>query len=124
MEVSALSTTSDGKRDVYAYESVKQGQPLAAVLADVVALALKAAGAQADALGRPGCAVRAPGTRSDHVARRRGGAGRVLGLHSGQSTRGHRFLSQGEVTVANADAYARTLHESGKVVASSTRVAS
>ncbi|RBH51780.1 glycine--tRNA ligase subunit beta, partial [Pseudomonas sp. MWU13-2860] len=41
VEVSALSTMSDGKQDVYAYESVKQGQPLAAVLADVVALALK-----------------------------------------------------------------------------------
>ncbi|WP_043632588.1 glycine--tRNA ligase subunit beta [Chromobacterium haemolyticum] len=119
VEVSALSTMSDGKQDVYAYESVKQGQPLAAVLADVVALALKKLpvpklmrwGSLDVQFVRPvhGLIM----LHCDAVV-----PGEVLGLQSGQSTRGHRFLSEGEVTVANADAYARTLHESGKVVAS------
>ena len=119
VEVSALSTMSDGKQDVYAYESVKQGQPLAAVLADVVALALKKL--PAPKLMRWGD-LDVQFVRPVHgLIMLHGDAvvpGEVLGLHSGQSTRGHRFLSQGEVTVANADAYARTLHESGKVVAS------
>lgn len=119
VEVSALSTMSDGKQDVYAYESVKQGQPLAAVLADVVALALKKL--PAPKLMRWG-SLDVQFVRPVHgLIMLHGDAvvpGEVLGLQSGQSTRGHRFLSEGEVTVANADAYARTLHESGKVVAS------
>ncbi|MGR2661359.1 glycine--tRNA ligase subunit beta [Chromobacterium haemolyticum] len=119
VEVSALSTMSDGKQDVYAYESVKQGQPLAAVLADVVALALKKL--PVPKLMRWGC-LDVQFVRPVHgLIMLHGDAvvpGEVLGLQSGQSTRGHRFLSEGEVTVANADAYARTLHESGKVVAS------
>ncbi|WP_374423830.1 glycine--tRNA ligase subunit beta [Chromobacterium sp.] len=119
VEVSALSTMSDGKQDVYAYESVKQGQPLAAVLADVVALALKKL--PAPKLMRWG-SLDVQFVRPVHGLIMLHGdtvvPGEVLGLHSGQRTRGHRFLSQGEVTVANADAYARTLHESGKVVAS------
>lgn len=119
VEVSALSTMSDGKQDVYAYESVKQGQPLATVLADVVALALKKL--PAPKLMRWG-SLDVQFVRPVHgLIMLHGDAvvpGEVLGLQSGQSTRGHRFLSEGEVTVANADAYARTLHESGKVVAS------
>lgn len=119
VEVSALSTMSDGKQDVYAYESVKQGQPLAAVLADVVALALKKL--PVPKLMRWG-SLDVQFVRPVHgLIMLHGDAvvpGEVLGLQSGQSTRGHRFLSEGEVTVANADAYARTLHESGKVVAS------
>ena len=119
VEVSALSMMSDGKQDVYAYESVKQGQPLAAVLAEVVALALKKL--PAPKLMRWG-SLDVQFVRPVHgLIMLHGDAvvpGEVLGLQSGQHTRGHRFLSQGEVTVANADAYARTLHESGKVVAS------
>lgn len=44
----------------------------------------------------------------------------AIGLASGNKTQGHRFLSKGEVTVANADAYAATLEAEGKVVASFT----
>ncbi|VVD70630.1 glycine--tRNA ligase subunit beta [Pandoraea capi] len=42
----------------------------------------------------------------------------AIGLASGNKTQGHRFLSKGEVTVANADAYAATLEAEGKIVAS------
>ncbi|AKM30059.1 glycine--tRNA ligase subunit beta [Pandoraea faecigallinarum] len=44
----------------------------------------------------------------------------AIGLASGNKTQGHRFLSKGEVTIANADAYAATLERDGKVLASFT----
>ncbi|MDR3400265.1 MAG: glycine--tRNA ligase subunit beta [Pandoraea sp.] len=44
----------------------------------------------------------------------------AIGLASGNKTLGHRFLSQGEVSIANADAYAATLETQGKVLASFT----
>lgn len=44
----------------------------------------------------------------------------AIGLASCNKTLGHRFLSKGEVTVANADAYAATLETEGKVLASFT----
>ncbi|MBN4664171.1 glycine--tRNA ligase subunit beta [Pandoraea nosoerga] len=44
----------------------------------------------------------------------------AIGLTSSNKTQGHRFLSRGEVVVANADAYAATLESEGKVLASFT----
>ena len=41
----------------------------------------------------------------------------LLGLDAGDLTIGHRFLSQGEIRIANADSYAETLAAQGKVVA-------
>ncbi len=43
--------------------------------------------------------------------------GEVLGLQSRQQTLGHRFLSQGPITIPNANEYAATLRREGKVVA-------
>ena len=42
--------------------------------------------------------------------------GTVLGLQSGNRTRGHRFMSSGEITLANADEYEAKLASEGKVV--------
>ncbi|KIF81264.1 glycine--tRNA ligase subunit beta [Noviherbaspirillum autotrophicum] len=42
----------------------------------------------------------------------------ILGLSAGRATLGHRFLSQGELSVSHADAYAETLEVHGKVIAS------
>lgn len=42
----------------------------------------------------------------------------VLGLKSGRTTLGHRFLSQGEITIAKADDYEEQLINEGKVIAS------
>jgi glycyl-tRNA synthetase beta chain len=44
--------------------------------------------------------------------------GQAFGHASGRSTRGHRFMGEGEVTLAGADEYARTLYERGSVMAS------
>ncbi|MGC7405042.1 glycine--tRNA ligase subunit beta [Pandoraea pneumonica] len=42
----------------------------------------------------------------------------AIGLSSGNKTLGHRFLSKGEVVIANADEYAATLLDEGRVYAS------
>ena len=43
--------------------------------------------------------------------------GRVLGLEAGNLTSGHRFMSHGAIAIANADAYAETLRQAGRVIA-------
>jgi glycyl-tRNA synthetase beta chain len=43
--------------------------------------------------------------------------GSVLGLESGNTTLGHRFLSAGPIAIPNADAYERVLREQGFVTA-------
>ncbi|MEN2428579.1 glycine--tRNA ligase subunit beta [Chromobacterium vaccinii] len=119
VDVSELSIVSNGKQDVYAYSSTKPGEALSAQLADVVSLALKKLpvpklmrwGDSDVQFVRPvhGLIM----LHGDQVIE-----GEVLGLKSGSATRGHRFLSQGDVAIANADAYARAMHEQGKVIAS------
>jgi glycyl-tRNA synthetase beta chain len=41
----------------------------------------------------------------------------IIGLAAGRATLGHRFLSQGELTLAHADDYAAQLETQGKVIA-------
>lgn len=121
VDVAALTTVHDGKQDVFAYESTKAGEALAAVLSGIVATALKKL--PAPKLMRWG-SLDVQFVRPVHGLMMLHGeqviAGEVLGLQSRNLTRGHRFLSAGDVTVANADAYARTLAEEGKVIASFT----
>lgn len=42
--------------------------------------------------------------------------GRVLDLDAGRTTRGHRFMSRGDIAIATADAYEPTLLAEGKVI--------
>ena len=42
--------------------------------------------------------------------------GRVLDLDSGRTSRGHRFMSRGDLSIATADAYEPTLLAEGKVI--------
>ncbi|MCW3481488.1 glycine--tRNA ligase subunit beta [Neisseriaceae bacterium JH1-16] len=119
VSVEQLTVSNDGKQDVYAYESTKTGEPLAAVLSDIVGTALKKLPAPklmrwADLdyqFVRPvhGLIM----LHGNEVI-----AGELLGLKSGNTTRGHRFLSQGEVAISHADHYPTELYEQGKVVAS------
>jgi glycyl-tRNA synthetase beta chain len=48
-------------------------------------------------------------------------SGSVLGLPSGRTTRGHRFLSEGEISVRHAADYERDLEDMGRVVVSFER---
>jgi len=41
--------------------------------------------------------------------------GQILGLHCGNSSRGHRFHAPSEIEISSADSYASTLREQGKV---------
>jgi glycyl-tRNA synthetase beta chain len=43
--------------------------------------------------------------------------GTVLGLQSGNKSRGHRFMGKAEITLANADEYEKKLLDEGKVLA-------
>jgi glycyl-tRNA synthetase beta chain len=47
--------------------------------------------------------------------------GTVLGLKSGNHTLGHRFMSKGPITLANADEYEEKLDKEGSVIASFAR---
>ncbi|WP_157314301.1 glycine--tRNA ligase subunit beta [Chitinibacter sp. GC72] len=117
--IDSLETVHDGKQDVYVFRSVKAGEPLAAVLSDIVAATLKKLPAPkmmrwAD---REGQFIRpVHGLTmlhgSDVIA------GQVLHLESGRITRGHRFLSKGEISLNTAEGYARQMHDEGKVIAS------
>ncbi|MFD2448032.1 glycine--tRNA ligase subunit beta [Vogesella fluminis] len=119
VEVSQLTTVHDGKQDVYAHASTKAGESLSAVLSGIVAAALKKL--PAPKLMRWGD-LDVQFVRPVHGLMMLHGeqivAGEVLGLSSGNVTRGHRFLSTGEVSIPSADAYPRTLAEEGKVIAS------
>ena len=42
----------------------------------------------------------------------------ILGLQSNNLSLGHRFLSKGTITISHADEYAKSLEQSGKVIAS------
>ncbi|MDN0074891.1 glycine--tRNA ligase subunit beta [Crenobacter sp. SG2303] len=119
VSVDELTVSNDGKQDVYAYESTKTGEPLSAALSDIVASALKKLPVPKlmrwsdldHQFVRPvhGLIM----LHGDQVV-----PGEVLGLKSGNATRGHRFLSQGEVVISHADQYPVELFEQGKVVAS------
>ncbi|TJZ79052.1 glycine--tRNA ligase subunit beta [Chitiniphilus eburneus] len=119
VQVSELEQGSDGKQDVFVFRSVKPGQPLAEVLSGLVDAALRKL---------PAPKMMRWGDRDGQFIRPVHGLvmlhgadvipGGVLHLQSGRVTRGHRFLSQGEITLTDAESYARTLYETGKVVAS------
>ena len=119
VEIGSLKIIHDGKQDVYAHEFTQAGQSLAALLGEIVNMAIKKLpipkvmrwGSSTHTFVRPvhGLVV-LHGMDVVPVS--------VLGLDSRRQTLGHRFLSQGEVAFAQADDYAQQLAEQGKVIAS------
>ncbi|WP_028447551.1 glycine--tRNA ligase subunit beta [Chitinimonas koreensis] len=117
-QLDQLAQVSDGKQDVFVFRSEKKGEPLAACLAGIVADALKKL---------PAPKLMRWGSRDGQFIRPVHGlvmllgsevvAGEVLGFEAGRVTGGHRFLSKGPVEIPNADAYAATLREQGRVIA-------
>lgn len=116
--INQLHTVFDGKQDVYAYELTQQGKPLAELLGDILNTAIKKLpipkvmrwGSSTHTFVRP-----VHGLIALH------GADvlpvNVLGLDSNRTTLGHRFLSSGEISFAQANDYATQLAEQGKVIA-------
>jgi glycyl-tRNA synthetase beta chain len=108
----------DGRAETLFYRATVKGAQLSAVLPGIVA----------DALKKLPIAKMMRWGDSDHQFVRpvhglilMHGAevipGSVLGLQSGSISRGHRFLSQGEIRIPNAALYEQTLREQGGVVA-------
>lgn len=117
--IEALTIVNDGKQDVYAYEYTQSGQPLGSLLEDIINAAVKKLpipkvmrwGSSTFTFVRPvhGLVVL---HGSDIVN------ASVLGLQSGNTTLGHRFLSDGIITLNHADQYAAQMQSEGKVLAS------
>lgn len=119
VEIDQLSQIDDGKQMVFAYEYTQAGQPLSALLSDILNLVIKKLpipkvmhwGSSTYTFVRPVHGlVMLHGTETV--------AGSVLGLSSQNWTLGHRFLSEGRITFNHAANYAQQLLEQGKVVAS------
>ncbi|MDO5639943.1 MAG: glycine--tRNA ligase subunit beta [Neisseria sp.] len=118
-DVAGLKIENDGKQDVYAYEFTQQGQPLSALLSEMLAQAVKKLpipkvmrwGSSTHTFVRPVHGLVMLHGR-DVVS------GSVLGLESQNATLGHRFLSDGLITLQNADSYAEQMQSEGKVIAS------
>ncbi len=117
VDVSALEKLQTDKGAWFVFRAVKPGQPTAALLAEVVADALK---------GLPIPKAMRWGDRDDTFVRPahtllmlHGAAvveGEVLGLTSGRTSQGHRFHHPAPVMVADADSWLETLRQA-KVMA-------
>ena len=117
-ELSKFTKRMDGKSETFFYTMQVAGAPLAGALSGIVSDALKKL---------PIPKVMRWGDSDVQFVRPVHGLiqlhgeqlipGEVLGLQSRQQTLGHRFLSQGLITIPSADAYAETLRNEGKVVA-------
>ena len=118
VEVGALQQQDTPKGKIVVAKTVQKGVSLKAVLAEVVADALKRL---------PIPKVMRWGTGDAQFVRPAHGlvmlhgkdvvSGKVLGNESGRSTKGHRFMSTSEITLANADEYEKKLLDEGKVLA-------
>ncbi|MCF7530110.1 glycine--tRNA ligase subunit beta [Neisseria lisongii] len=118
-KIEDLKVIHDGKQDVYAYEYTQTGKPLGGLLEDIINQAVKKLpipkvmrwGSSTFTFVRPvHSLIVLHGDEIVNVS--------VLGLQSSNKTLGHRFLSSGEIVIANADSYAEQLTNEGKVVAS------
>ena len=113
-----LQKTSDGKAEYFVARLEKKGEALDAHLAEIVTQALKKLpipklmrwGDSDVQFVRPVHSLIL--LHGDRVV-----AGEVLGLTSGNTTHGHRFMSNGEILIDNAGEYDAKL-KAGKVIAS------
>lgn len=118
-EIEMLEVIYDGKQEIYANRFLKTGEPLSGLLPDIVSQTLKKL---------PVPKLMHWGDRDDQFVRPVHGlimlhgstvvTGEVLRCQSRQVTLGHRFLSDGEITIGNADSYDSIMTIQGKVIAS------
>ena len=107
----------DGKAEALFYVRVQAGAELDDVLAEVVQAAVKALPIpKLMRWGNSDVQFVRPVHRLLMLHGERVVPGRVLDLEAGRTTMGHRFMSRGELEIANAEAYEPTLLAEGKVV--------
>src|SRR5574338_816613 len=116
-ELPKFERRMDGKAEALFHTAAVPGAKLAEVLAGIVQDAVKAL--PIPKVMRWG-AGEAQFVRPVHKLVMLHGAavvaGRVLDLEAGRTTRGHRFLSRGEIDIATAEAYEPALLAEGKVI--------
>lgn len=116
--IADLKIMHDGKQEVYAHEYTQTGKKLTELLEEIVNLAIKKLpipkvmrwGSSTHTFVRPVHGLVALyGTDVLPI--------QILGLHSSNHTLGHRFLSQGTITLTHANNYAEQMYNEGKVIA-------
>ena len=120
--VEKLERQSDGKAEYFIFRSRKAGAALDARLADIVKEAIKKLpitkimrwGDGEEQFVRPAHGLVM--LHGEHVIE-----GKVLGLSSGKSTLGHRFMSSGSLSIEHAAKYEQTLAVEGRVIANFDR---
>jgi len=116
--VGALERINDGKQEVFAHRDLVKGGSLDGTLDAKVEAALK--GLPVPKMMRWGSGE-AQFVRPVHglvmLHGERVVPGRVLGIDSGRTTRGHRFMGKGEIALANAAEYESRLASEGMVIA-------
>lgn len=115
--VDQLEIMHDGKQECYVFRSVQPGVPLAQHLSSMVTEALVKLptpkrmrwGDGEVEFVRPlhGLVM----LHGDDII-----PGSVLGLESGNTTLGHRFLSSGAIVIRHADEYAETMRQLGRIM--------
>ena len=117
-DVDRLERISDGKQEVFAFRNLAKGAHLSTNLESKVESALKQLPVAKMMRWGDGDAEF---VRPAHGLMMLHGTsivpGTVLGIVSGNQTRGHRFMGKSELTIANAEAYESTLENDGMVVA-------
>ena len=118
-EIARFEKRMDGKSETFFYQAAVKGAKLDDVLAGIVADALKKLpipklmrwGDTDHQFVRPvhGLVM----LHGDRLV-----PGELLGLTSRNVTRGHRFMSTGEIAIANAESYVETLRTQGKAIVS------
>ncbi len=115
--VARFERRPDGKAEALFYTSTVAGAKLADVLGGIVQDALKQLPIPKVMRWGDGDATF---VRPAHKLTLLHGAdvvpGSVLDIQSGRTTKGHRFMSRGEIEIATADAYEPTLLAEGKVI--------
>ena len=115
--VAGFERRLDGKAEALFHTSTVAGAKLAEVLAGIVQDALKALPIPKVMRWGDGDATF---VRPAHKLTMLHGTsvvpGSVLDIQSGRTTRGHRFMSRGDIDIASADAYEPTLLAEGKVI--------
>jgi glycyl-tRNA synthetase beta chain len=121
-ELAKFEKRMDGKSETFFYEATVKGVKLEDVLGQIVSEALKKLpipkvmrwGDSDVQFVRPvhGLVM----LHGEHVV-----AGEVLGLQSGNTTLGHRFLADGTIVLASADEYESKLESVGKTIVAFAR---
>jgi len=119
VDVNKLERQAGEKGDYFVYRAKQKGEPLRNHLAAIVEAALKKLPVPKTMRWGAG---EAQFVRPVHgvilLHGKKVVPGTVLGLKSGNKTRGHRFLSTGALVIRNAKDYDKVLKQQGKVIAS------